>query len=273
MTRSKNSRILFSVFILNIISSIAILIAAFFSKSLALLADGLHTVIDAVTHFFNFYAQNQRDKLSDDSGILISEICATSFTGLFMLIGVIIITIQAIIRLHNSSTEEIENNIMLWTVVGCLFLKIISCILYSKIDHPGHHCASENISRKVKKKLGQSIMKKIKCTLPRMRLNIMSAIVHTASDLIQTILVLIIALIIRYTHFNAIKIDAIATIVISSLIGVVSLGLMMKSFQHIWKKKINSNKSQKKDNTEGMQGEHSDSDAGSEDGLLTTHPK
>jgi len=193
---TKKIRTLSTAFVLFTTIATAQLIGALLANSVALLADTASMFLDAVTYAVNIYAeaQPQEDKAKTQRRMLIA-----SGVSFFTLLGItLFFLIDGIMLLQNGSDGgDVNPYIVLGFAIAGIIFDFVSllpyCIFGVEQGDPSDHTG---------------------------KMNMCSALVHLVSDTLRSFTTLIESILIILGHVNGTEADAVASIVVSSLIIV-----------------------------------------------------
>jgi len=252
---STNSWVLLTILSINTLVTIILVIFAALSNSLSLLSDVFHMIVDNFTYLGNFCAQRERDQkshMASNIDLTLSEIFASLFSGLSLLISTTIISYEAIIRLRSSSVSgRIDDKIMLWSSAGNMCFQLISLLAFRYLDIPHYRshgqddpsCESklivedpeepritltEDLTKNLITKKSESLTGSLQDNL-----NIFSVFIHVLCDYIKSVIVFITALIIRFSHVNRVAFDSIVSIIVSVNIFLLSAWLLVQSLRKL----------------------------------------
>lgn len=173
-------------------------IAGWWSHSLALMADAVHMLADAGALGLALFAVRLSGRHADDHrtfGYGRLQVLAAFINGLLVLgLGSIIFT-QAFRRLYRGTSPEVDSGIMLWVAVAGLVVNLVILLILHRGD-----------TRSV---------------------NIRAAILHVASDALSSGAVILGALLIQFTTWNAW--DSIVTMGVALLIANSAKNILLES--------------------------------------------
>ncbi|GAB5360710.1 hypothetical protein AAMO2058_000650600 [Amorphochlora amoebiformis] len=249
---SGNIKTLITVIILFSVVSIAQLLGSYISNSLALLGDSISMGIDTLTFCFNLYAECSISKHKATIQLVASGVSLVALT-----IFTISVIIEAIDRLFYSDKHTVDPYIVLgFSFVGLCFDVIGFWAYY----HWGHDPLDpvdvplpdddEDKGEKIKKlenfaANGHTIdtVEEGKERTTGANINILSALMHVASDALRSVTTLIEGLLILYTDLDSENTDAVASLIVSTIIVIGTTAAMFSWAQEVYKHMYGSDES------------------------------
>ena len=131
----KSEKNIFIAFILNLSFSIFEFIGGFFTGSIAIISDAVHDIGDATSIGIAFFLEKKSRKMPDDKytyGYLRYSVLGSAITTLILILGSIAVIYNAVIRIINPS-EINYNGMIVFAIVG-VCVNLIAATLTHKGD-------------------------------------------------------------------------------------------------------------------------------------------
>mmetsp|Transcript_9848 Transcript_9848/g.14808 ORF Transcript_9848/g.14808 Transcript_9848/m.14808 type:complete len:331 (+) Transcript_9848:74-1066(+) len=225
---SGNIKTLITVIILFSVVSIAQVVGSYIANSLALLGDSISMGIDTLTFCGNLYAE-----CSTSKNKVAIQLIASGVSLLALSLFTVSVMVEAIDRLYYSDKVTVDPYIVLgFSFVGLCF-DIVGFLAYYYWGQDLGPSIQEDHSKDHKpttKENGEELLPVVELVDPSAdegNINILSALMHVASDALRSITTLIEGFLILYTDLDSENTDAVASLIVSTIIVVGTIAALI----------------------------------------------
>jgi len=224
---SGNIKTLITVIVLFSVVSIAQLLGSYIANSLSLLGDSISMGIDTLTFIGNLYAECSTSKHR-----VTIQLVASGVSLVALCLFTISVIVEAVDRLLYSDKCTVDPYIVLgFSFVGLVFdITAFLAYYYWGMDptDPATTDPSSTANKQKNQKKEICLEDGVEVDVGRemARINMCSALMHVASDALRSITTLIEGLLILYTDLDSENTDAVASLIVSSIIVIGAIGAL-----------------------------------------------